>query len=208
MLRLHLKCEQNVSGENRLSKSHLIPQCSHHVITCFQRPLPPVNKTKDDLLNITFALWLTGPDSNTMETRAELISLINNHLDKNPHLVSDSAFAGLFLSQTCGRRRNNEYATSSAIPLPTLLPPPHQPLSSDLTGNASDSELESELLMVLFNELPRSGCFFQSITSIPPDVSLLGPSSFTLYTYYPPPVPHPAEPQLPPLFFLPPSPRG
>ena len=42
MLRLHLECEQNVSGKNRWSKSHLIPQCSHHVITCFQRPSPPV----------------------------------------------------------------------------------------------------------------------------------------------------------------------
>ena len=42
MLRLHLECEQNVSGRNRWSKLHLIPQCSYHVITCFQRPSPPV----------------------------------------------------------------------------------------------------------------------------------------------------------------------
>ena len=42
MLRLHLECEQNVSGRNRPSTLHQIPQCSHHVITCFQRPSPPV----------------------------------------------------------------------------------------------------------------------------------------------------------------------
>ena len=42
MLGLHLKCEQNVSNGNRSSKSHLIPQCSHYVITCFQSPSPPV----------------------------------------------------------------------------------------------------------------------------------------------------------------------
>ena len=46
MLRLHLECEQIVSGKNRLSKLHLIPQCSHHVITCFQRPLPPVTSSR------------------------------------------------------------------------------------------------------------------------------------------------------------------
>ena len=166
------------------------------------------NKTKDDLLDITFALQLTGPGSNATETRAELISLINNHLDKNPHLASDSAFAGLFLSRTRGRRRNDENAASSSIPPPTLLPPNlRQPLSSDLTGNASDSKLESELSMVLFNELPQSGRFFQSITSMPPDFSLPGPSSFAPYTY-PPPVPHPTDPQFPPPFYLPPSPHG
>ena len=46
MLRLHFECEQNVSSRNRLSTLHLVPQCSHHVITCFQRPSPPVTISK------------------------------------------------------------------------------------------------------------------------------------------------------------------
>ena len=166
------------------------------------------NKTRDDLLNITFALQLTGPDSNTTETRATLISMINAHLDGNPHLASDSTFAGLFLSRTRGRKRNEETVTPSVPSPPTPPPPglPRQPLSSDLTGNMFESK--SEPPMVLFNELPSSGRFFQSINSTPPNFSLPGPSSFTPYGYYPPPTPPLSDPQLPSPFYFPPPLMG
>jgi hypothetical protein len=166
------------------------------------------SKTKDDLLDVAFALRLTGSDSNSTETRAALISMINDHLDKNPHLASNPTFAGLFLSRTRGRKRNDENATPSTILPPAPLSPglPRQPLSPDFADNASDPELEPQ--MVLFSELPPSGRFFQSINSTPPDFSLPGPSSFVPYVHYPPPISHPADPQFLPPFYPPPPSHG
>lgn len=164
------------------------------------------NKTKDDLLDITFALQLTGSDSNTTETRATLISMINVHLDNNPHLASDSPFAGLFHSRTRGRKRNDENVAPSALSPPTLVPPgpPCQPPSSDFTGNMPESELEPP--MVLFDELPHSGRFFRSINSTPHDLGLAGPSSFP-FTNYSPPVFPSTNPQFLPPFYFPPPPH-
>jgi len=164
------------------------------------------SKTKDDLLDITFALQLTSSDSNTTETRAALISMINGHLDENPHLTSNPAFAGLFLSRTRGRKRNDENANSIVIPPPAPLLPdiPRQPLSPNSGGNAPDPELEPP--MVLFSELPPSGCFSQSANSTHPDLSLPGPSSFIPYVRYPPPISYPADSRFLPPFYPPPSP--
>ena len=142
------------------------------------------NKARDDLLDITFALRLTGSDSNAPETRATLISMINTHLDANPHLASDPAFAGLFLSRARGRRRNDENQPPLALP-PSPPPPdlPRRPLSSNFSGNTAG--LESEPPMVLFSELSHSRRFFQSINSTPPSLDLPGPS-FVPFTHYPP----------------------
>ena len=162
------------------------------------------SKTRDDLLDITFALRLTGSDSNTPETKATLISMINTHLDANPHLASDSACAGLFLSRSRGRKRNDDNAPPSAIHPPTFIPPglPRQPLSSNFSGNTPESTPEPP--MVLFSELSHSGRFLQSISSTPPDFSLPSPSSFMPFSRYPPSFP-PTDPQsLPPSYFPPP----
>jgi hypothetical protein len=165
------------------------------------------NKTRDDLLDITFALRLTSSDSNTPETKATLISMINVHLDANPHLASDSTFAGLFLSRTRARKQNDENAPPPALPPPTLLPSglSRQPPSSDFASNASESE--SEPSMVLFDELPHSGRFFQSINLTPPDLSLPGPSSFMPFAHYPHPILPPTDPQFLPPFYFPPPPH-
>ena len=151
------------------------------------------SKMKDDLLDITFVLQLTGSDSNTTETRATLISMISVHLDNNPHLTSDSAFAGLFNSQTCGQKWNDENVPLSALPPPTLVPPgfPCQPLSSDTTGNVPELELEPP--MVLFDELLHLGRFFWSINSTSHNLGLPGSSSLLFahyppFTHYPPPI--------------------
>ena len=163
------------------------------------------SKTKDDLLDITFALQLTSSDSNAAETRAALISMINGHLDKNPHLASDPAFAGLFLSRTRGRKRNDENANSAAIPPPAPFAPdfPRQPLSPNSGGNAPDPEREPS--MVLFSDLPPSG-FSQSTNSTPPDPNLPGPSSFMPYVHYPPRISYPTDPRFLPPLYPPPSP--
>ena len=163
------------------------------------------SKTKDDLLDITFTLHLTGSDSNTTDTRAALISMINDHLDKNPHLASSPTFTGLFLSRTRGRKRNDENATPTEIPPPPSFPPglPCQSLSPDFAGDISDPE--SEPPMVLFSDLPPSGRFFQSINSTPPDFNLPGPSSFATYPH---PISHPTSSQFLPPFYYPPPPHG
>ena len=121
-------------------------------------------KTKDDLLDIAFAMRLTSSDSNTPETKATLISIINAHLDANSHLAADPTFAGLFLSRTRARKRNDE----NSPPL-------------------AHSEPDSEHPMVLFNELPPSGRFFQSINLMPPNLSLQSSSPFAPFVHYPPP---------------------
>ena len=164
------------------------------------------NKTKDDLLDITFALKLTGSDSNMQETKAALVSMINGHLDANPGLTSDPAFSGLFLSRSrgCRRNANGEDATSATLPS-TPLPPglPCQLLPSNLAGNISEREPEPPL--VLFGKLPHAGRFFQAINSTHPDFSHLHPSSFAPYTHYPPPIPQFADPQFSPSYFAPPQ---
>ena len=162
------------------------------------------SKTRDDLLDISFALGLTGSDSNTSETKATLITLINAHLDNNPHLASDPTFTGLFLSRNRGRRRNvnDENAAPTPVPPSTLLSP-SQPLSDNSSDNAS--VLESDPPMVLFSEMPGAGRFFNSINSTPPNFdNFPGSSSFPQYHYYPPPIPHPTDPHLPPFYHPPP----
>jgi hypothetical protein len=122
------------------------------------------NKAKDDLLDITFALKLTGSDSNTQETKAMLSSMINHHLDLNPDIASNPTFAGLFHSQTHGRRRNangEDSTSTSTTPPSTLLPPaprsfPPEPAHDTL-------ELETEVPLVLFNQLPNARGFSRPI---------------------------------------------
>ena len=140
------------------------------------------SKARDDLLDITFAMGLTSSDSTTPETRATLISIINTHLDANPHLTTDPTFAGLFLSQTRVRKRNDENSPPS-----------------------THSEPDSEPPMVLFNDLPRSGRFLQSINLMPPSLSLSNSSSFAPFVHYPPPIPPPNPQFMPPLYIPPPS---
>ena len=166
------------------------------------------NKTRDDLLDITFALQLTSSDSNTPETRATLISMINSHLGSYPQLASDPTFAGLFLSRTRGRKRNGENAAPSELPPQTLPPPdlPRQPLSSNFVDNAP--ERGSEPPMVLFSELPHPGHFLQvqPTNSIPPDFRWPNPPPHLPYGHYLPPTLPPADPQPLPPFLLPPPP--
>ena len=163
------------------------------------------NKTRDDLLDISFALGLTGSDSNTPETKATLITMINAHLDDNIHLTSDPTFAGLFLSRNRGRKRttNNEDVTPTSLPLPVPLPPrlPRQSLSGD-----NIPEPESDPPPVLFNELPAAGRFFRPIDPIPANPSFVGPFSFPQYPYHPPLIPHATDPHLPPFHHSPTSP--
>jgi len=166
------------------------------------------SKTRDDLLDISFALRLTSSDSNTPETKTALITMINTHLDNNPDLASDPTFTGLFLSRARGRKRNvnDENAPPAPIPPPNLLPPgfPHQPLSPNFTNDAPELELDPP--MVFFNELPGPGRYFQSIASIPPDFTVSGAPYFPRHPYYPPPTPHTFDPHFPPSYYLPPPP--
>lgn len=172
------------------------------------------SKTKDDLLDITFALKLTGSDSNTQETKASLISIINNHLDTNPHLASNPTFAGLFLSRTRGRRRNvsGEDPTPVALPSTPLPPgpicqaPPPEPEHEHERERERDTfELEPEPSLVLFDELPNAGRFFQAINSTFPHFSPPNPSPFMSYSHYPPPPAswQPTDPRFLPPYFTP-----
>lgn len=144
------------------------------------------SKTKDDLLDISFALGLTGSDSNTPETRAALISIINIHLDKNFCLASNSPFAGLFLSRTRGRKRSENVPPPALPPTTTLPGSPRQPFSPNPARDPS----EPEPPMVPFTELPYSGRFQRPINSTPPNFGSNGPS--TPYSHYPPPTSHPS----------------
>ena len=161
------------------------------------------NKTKDDLLDITFVLQLTGSDSNVPETKAALITMINTHLDNNAHLASDPTFAGLFLSRTRGRKRNAN--DESAPPLALYQPEPSpRPLSTSSTDDTS-MLAEPDLPMVLFDETPGAGQFFQPINFTPPNFRSPGPSFPPQYPYLPPPIPdRTTDPHHPPSFYYPP----
>lgn len=167
------------------------------------------SKTRDDLLDISFALELTGSDSNVPEIKATLITMINAHLDNNTHLASNPTFTGLFLSRTRGRKRNTD-ENVAPTPLPPPVPPPlglpHRSLPSNLADGAP--EPESDPPMVFFGELPGAGRFFQSISLTPPDFGLPDPSSsFPRYSY-PPLISHTADPYFPPPFHYPPPPAS
>jgi hypothetical protein len=161
------------------------------------------NKTKDDLLDITFALRLTGSESNVSETKAALITMISAHLDDNAHLASDPTFAGLFLSRIRGRKRN---ANNGSTP-PSALHPPEPPLQPLSVSSTDDTSVlaEPDPPMVLLDEMPGAGQIFQPINFTPPNFRSPGPSFPSQHPYLPPPVPHrTADPRFPPPFYYPP----
>lgn len=91
------------------------------------------------------------------------------------------------------------------LPTPPLPGPPLQPPSPNLAANTPHPE--SQPAMVLFNELPNAGHFFQSVGLAPPDSGLLGPSSFGPYAHYPHiSHAHIAGAHSPPPFHFPPPP--
>lgn len=161
------------------------------------------SKTRDDLLDISFALRLTGSDSNTQETKATLIAMISTYLDNNADLASNPTFAGLFLSRIhgCKRNVNDENAAPTPLQSLVLLPPepPRQPPSTNFAYNPSEPGPNPALVHP--SELPHTGRFFKSIHSTPPDFSLPGPSTFLRYPYQLPPIPRTPDPnpRLPPL---------
>lgn len=158
------------------------------------------SKNRDDLLDITHALKLTGSDSNVSETKAELVSMINTHLDNNPQLAADETFSGLFLSRERARKRNaadENFAPPPPNPNPPPQLPPQPPLSADLKPSG-------ELPMVLINEMPDPVNFFHSTNPPVSFTPYLAPPTNDVYPYAFAPIHQPHPPSQHPHFFHPP----
>ena len=74
------------------------------------------SKTKDDLIDITYTLRLTGPDSNMKETKVTQILMINTHLDNHPQLRSHPTVRTTSAEESSGEGlRRDAQNTSQAM---------------------------------------------------------------------------------------------
>lgn len=123
------------------------------------------SKNRGELLDIAYALRLTGSDSNTSETKAQLVLIINAYLDNHPQLAVDEMFSGLFLSRERARKRNGsgENIAPSRSTLPTNSPPQRQ------SPPPTDLKPSDEPPMVLFNKTRETvGPFRSANPPVPP----------------------------------------